>query len=196
MNKIILGILGVVVVLGVFGVSANNKLVRLNNEVEGQWAQVNTVLQRRFDSIDQAVGALKVSNKQELEAIKLITDARKIYTAASGDRDAQVAAVNNYNGALNGLLLSRGINGEAYANLKTPELIGGLMGGTNIEGNENRIAVERQRYNEKVKEFNNSIQVFPGSIFASFLGYKTKAYFELVDAAATKAPQIAPNLNF
>lgn len=196
MNKIILGILGVVVVALVWGVSVNNKLVIMNNEVDAQWAQVDTVLQRRFDSIGQAVGALKVSNKQELEAIKLITDARKIYTAASGDREAQVAAVNNYNGALNGLLLSRGVNGEAYANLKTPDLVGGLMGGTNIEGNENRIAVERQRYNDKVRDFNTAIQIFPGSIFANLLGYKAKTFFQITDASAKNAPQIAPDLKF
>ena len=66
MNKTILGILAAVVVLGIAAVHANNNLVRMNNDVDAQWAQVDTVLQRRFDSIDQAVGALKVSNKQEL----------------------------------------------------------------------------------------------------------------------------------
>jgi LemA protein len=195
-NKLILGILAVVVILAVGAMNKYNNLIVMSNGVDAQWAQVDSVLQRRFDSIDQAVGALKVSNKNELEAIKMITDARKIYTAASGDVPAQVAAVNNYNGALNGLLLSRGINGENYANLKTPELVGGLMGGTTIEGNENRINVERMRYNEKVQEFNTQISTFPGNILAGWFGFSKKTYFEITDQNAKNAPKIAPNLDF
>jgi LemA protein len=195
-NKIILGVLAVLVIFGFSMVGKYNNLVKMNNDVDTQWAQVNTVLQRRFDSIDQAVGALKISNKQELEAVKMITDARKIYTASSGDVPAQVAAVNNYNGALNGLLLSRGVNGEAYANLKTPELVGGLMGGTTVEGNENRISTERMRYNDMVNAFNTQIQIFPGNILAGWFGFTKKTLFELSDPNAANAPKIAPNLEF
>ncbi len=126
----------------------------------------------------------------------MITDARKIYTASSGDVPAQVAAVNNYNGALNGLLLSRGITGEGYPSLQTPQLVGGLMGGTTIEGNENRISVERMRYNDKVNEFNTSISTFPGNLLAGVFGFEKKAYFELVNEDAAQAPKIAPNLDF
>lgn len=195
-NKIILGILAVVVVAGFMTMNKYNSLIVMSNGVDAQWAQVDSVLQRRFDSIEQAVGGLKVANKNELEAIKMITDARKIYTASSGDVPAQVAAVNNYNGALNGLLLSRGITGEGYPSLQTPQLVGGLMGGTTIEGNENRINVERMRYNEKVQEFNNEVAVFPGNFLASMFGFTKKAYFEIQNEAAKNAPQIAPNLDF
>jgi LemA protein len=195
-NKIILGILAVVVLVGFGAMNKYNNLIKMSNAVDAQWAQVDSVLQRRFDSIDQAVGALKVSNKNELEAIKMITDARKIYTASSGDVPAQVAAVNNYNGALNGLLLSRGITGEGYPSLQTPQLVGGLMGGTSIEGNENRINVERMRYNEKVQEFNNEISIFPGNILAGWFGFSKKTYFEITDQNAKNAPKIAPNLEF
>ena len=94
-NKIILGILAIIVVAGFGAMNKYNTLVVMSNEVDGQWAQVDSVLQRRFDSIEQAVGGLKIANKNELEAIKMITDARKIYTASSGDVSAQVAAVNN-----------------------------------------------------------------------------------------------------
>lgn len=195
-NKIILGILGVVVLVGIIAVSKYNGLIVMQNDVEAQWAQVDSVLQRRFDSIEQAVGALKVSKATELEAIKMITDARKIYTAASGDREAQVAAVNNYNGALNGLLLSRGIVGEAYPALQTPTLVGGLIGGTTVEGNENRINVERMRYNEKVRDYNTAITTFPGNLTAKIFGFETKTYFELNSEEANNAPKIAPNLDF
>ncbi len=195
-NKIILGILAVVVIAGIGAMNKYNSLITMSNGVDAQWAQVDSVLQRRFDSIDQAVGALKVSNKNELEAIKMITDARKIYTASSGDVPAQVAAANNYNGALNGLLLSRGINGENYASMKTPELVGGLMGGTTIEGNENRINVERMRYNEMVRDFNTEVSTFPGNMLAGIFGFSKKTYFEITDPNAKNAPKIAPELNF
>jgi LemA protein len=195
-NKIILGVLAVLVLVAFGVVSKYNNLIKMANAADAQWAQVDSVLQRRFDSIEQAVGALKISNKNEQDALQKITDARRIYTAASGDVPAQVAAVNNYNGALNGLLLSRGIVGEAYPALQTPQLVGGLLGGTNIEGNENRINVERMRYNEMVRDFNNEISFFPGNFLASMFGFQKKIYFELTDQNAKNAPKIAPELNF
>lgn len=195
-NKLGLVILAVVVIGGIWGVSKYNSLMRMQNDVDAQWAQVDSVLQRRFDSIDQAVGALKISNKNEQDALQKITDARKIYTAASGDVPAQVAAVNNYNGALNGLLLSRGITGEGYPSLQTPTLVGGLMGGTSIEGNENRINVERMRYNEKVQDYNKEIITFPGNLIAKMFGFEKKTYFEIQDDSARNAPEIGKDLNF
>jgi LemA protein len=196
MNKIILSILAVVAVVAFMAIGKYNTLVTMDKEVSAQWANVDSVLQRRFDSIEQAVGGLKVSNKNELEAIRLITEARKIYTASSGDVPAQVAAVNNYNGALNGLLLSRGITGEGYPSLQTPTLVGGLIGGTTVEGNENRINVERMRYNEMVKDFNVAVSTFPANMFAKSFGFTEKAFFEIKDEAAKNAPKIAPNLEF
>lgn len=195
-NKIILGVLAVVVVFGFILMNKYNNLIVMSNGVDAQWAQVDSVLQRRFDSIEQAVGGLKIANKNELEAIKMITDARRIYTASSGDVPAQVAAVNNYNGALNGLLLSRGITGEGYPSLQTPTLVGGLMGGTTIEGNENRINVERMRYNENVQAFNSEVLTFPGNLIAAMFGFSKKAYFEVANKEAKNAPKIAPNLEF
>jgi LemA protein len=196
MNKILLGILAVVVVVAIGAVSKYNTLVKMDAEVKGQWANVDSVLQRRFDSIEQAIGGLKVSKKTELEAIKMITDARKIYTAAQGNTEAQVAAVNNYNGALNGLLLSRGIVGEAYPALQTPQLVGGLMGGVTIEGNENRVNIERMRYNEMVKDFNVAVSTFPGNLFAKTFGFTEKKFFEIANDESRNAPKVAPELSF
>lgn len=195
-NKITLSLVTIVALFAFTAVGKYNSLVKMNNAVDAQWAQVDSVLQRRFDSIDQAVGALKISNKNEQDALQKITDARKIYTASSGDVPAQVAAVNNYNGALNGLLLSRGITGENYPSLQTPQLVGGLMGGTNIEGNENRINVERMRYNEMVRDFNTEISTFPGNMLAGMFGFQKKTYFEITDQNVRNAPQIGKELNF
>jgi LemA protein len=195
MKKILIVVAIFVVVGGYIGVKYNS-LVKLNNNVDAAWAQVDNVLQRRFDSIDQAVGALKVSNKNELEAIKMVTDARKIYMAAQGDTEAQVAAANNYGGALNGLLLARSTVGENYPNLKTPDLVGGLIAGVTVEGNENRISVERGRFNEAVLNYNNAVTLFPGNLFAKMFGFEKKPFFNLVNADASSAPKIAPNLDF
>jgi LemA protein len=184
------------VLFALYILSGYNKLARAANEIDAQWAQVNTVLQRRFDAIEQSVGGLKISNKSEQDALQKITDARKIYTAAQGDTEGQVAAVNNYAGALNGLLLSRAAIGEQYPNLKTPELVGGLIQGVNVEGNENRIAVERQRYNEIVKSYNDMILTFPSSLTAKVFGFAKRSYFDLVNTEANQAPKIGEDLKF
>lgn len=195
-TKILIVVLGAIALLAFYAVSKYNTLAKANVEIDAQWANVDSVLQRRFDSIQQSVGAIKAANKNELEAIKLITDARKIYTAASGNTEAQVAAANNYGGALNGILLSRAAVGEAYPNLKTPELLGGLIGGTTVEGNENRINVERLRYNDKVRDYNANLVVFPSNLFASSFGFSKRTFFEIKNEEVKNAPQIAPNLEF
>jgi LemA protein len=116
--------------------------------------------------------------------------------AAQGDTEAQVAAANNYGGALNGLLLARSTVGENYPNLKTPDLVGGLIAGVTVEGNENRISVERGRFNEAVLNYNNAVTLFPGNLFAKMFGFEKKPFFNLVNAEASCAPKIAPNLDF
>ena len=187
---------GILIVVGAYIASKYNSLVTLTNNADAQWAQVDTVLQRRFDSINQAVGSIKAANKSEQDALQKVTDARKIYTAASGNVEAQVAAANNYGGALNGLLLTRATVQEGYPTLKTPELIGGLVSGVNIEGSENRISVERGRYNEIVKNYNNTVTVFPSNLFAKTFGFTKRSYFELVNTEAKQAPAIGQDLKF
>ena len=195
-TKIILAILGVVAIFAFWGVGEYNTLVKANNAIDAQWAQVDSVLQRRFDSIEQTVGGLKISNKNEQDALQKITDARKIYTAASGNSEAQVAAANNYAGALNGLILTRSAIGENYPNLKTPELVGGLISGVTVEGNENRINVERMRYNEMVRDYNTQVMIFPGNVLAKIFGFKERSYFEIASEESRQAPEIAPNIDF
>jgi LemA protein len=195
-TKTILIILFIIGILGYYVRSKYNTLALANNNIDAQWSNVDSVLQRRFDSIDQAIGGIKASNKAEQDALQKITDARKIYVAAQGNTEAQVASANNYAGALNGLLLSRAAIGEAYPNLKTPELLGGLVAGVTVEGNENRINVERLRYNEIVKNYNGEIITFPGNVLANILGFQKRNFFELNSNETRNAPKIAPNLEF
>lgn len=86
--------------------------------------------------------------------------------------------------------------GENYPNLKTPDLVGGLVAGVNIEGNENRITVERQRYNDLVRDYNTTLSKFPTNVMARIFGFAKRSYFELVNTQAAQAPAIAPNLDF
>lgn len=186
----------ILTVIVVYGVSQYNTLVIATTSIDAQRAQVDSVLQRRFDAINQAIGSLKISNKSEQDALQKITDARKIYMAAAGDTEAQVAQANNYAGALNGLLLARSTIGEQYPNLKTPDLVGWLIEWVNIEGNENRINVERMRYNDLVKDYNIAIMKIPWVVFAKIFGFNERSYFELANAEATQAPAIGQNLEF
>lgn len=186
----------VLVLLAIYPISQYNSLIVSSNAIDAQRAQVDSVLQRRFDAINQAIWGLKVSNKSEQEALQKITDARKIYTAAQGDTEAQVAQANNYAGALNGLLLSRSMIGESYPNLKTPDLVWWLIGWVNIEGNENRINVERQRYNDLVRDYNTTLSQFPTNLISKLFGFSKKSYFELVNDEAKQAPSIASDLKF
>ena len=186
----------VLVLLAIYPISQYNSLIVSSNAIDAQRAQVDSVLQRRFDAINQAIWGLKVSNKSEQEALQKITDARKIYTAAQGDTEAQVAQANNYAGALNGLLLSRSMIGENYPNLKTPDLVWWLIGWVNIEGNENRINVERQRYNDLVRDYNTTLSQFPTNLISKLFGFSKKSYFELVNDEAKQAPSIASDLKF
>lgn len=194
--KNLLIIVAIFVLLLIYPISQYNHLVTISNAIDAQRAQVDSVLQRRFDAINQAIGGLKVSNKSEQDALQKITDARKIYTASQWNTEAQVAQANNYAGALNGLLLSRSMIGENYPNLKTPDLVGGLVAGVNIEGNENRITVERQRYNDLVRDYNTTLSKFPTNVMARIFGFAKRSYFELVNTQAAQAPAIAPNLDF
>lgn len=196
MKKSYLIWLAAIVLVALYSVGQYNSLVTLSTDIDGQWAQVDSVLQRRFDAVNQAIGGLKISNKSEQDALQKITDARKIYTAAKGDTEAQVAQANNYAGALNGLILTRSTIGEQYPNLKTPDLVGGLIEWVNVEGNENRINVERMRYNDLVKEYNLAIMKIPGVLFAKMFGFDKKSYFELANAEATQAPKIGEDLEF
>lgn len=195
-SKTLLVILALAVVVISYGVGKYNSLTKANLAVDTQWAQVDSVLQRRFDSIEQTIGGLKISNKNEQDALQKITDARKIYTAAQGNSEAQVAAANNYAGALNGLILTRSAIGENYPNLKTPELVGGLISGVTVEGNENRINVERMRYNEMVQAYNLEVLTFPGNLLAKMFGFAKRSPFEVSSEETRNAPKVAPNLDF
>jgi LemA protein len=178
---IILGVLGViaflVIAVGVWAVSANNQLVTLQENTRSTWAQVETVLQRRFDLIPNLVSTVKGYAAHEKEILEETTRLRSQWGAAkSVDEKAKAA------GELEGTLARLLVVAEQYPDLKANQNFRDLQ--FELAGTENRISVERQRYNDAVRAYNTRVRSFPTSIVASFGGFQpSDAYFEAAPAA-------------
>jgi LemA protein len=186
--KIVLVIVGVLVLfgLGIFtwATGSYNGLVKENESVKGSWAQVDVALQRRADLIPNLVETVKGFAKQEQAVIKEVTDAR---AALGGARNPQekIQANSQLDGALSRLLVVV----ENYPQLKSNENFLRLQ--DELAGTENRIAVERRKYNETVQKYNTDIALFPTNIAASLFGFqRNDAYFK-TEAGARNAPKVA-----
>lgn len=181
-SKVIIGIVVVVVLFVAFFAGTYNSLISKAEEVDAQWAVVESKLQRRFDLIPNLVESVKGTMKQEQEVFGRIADARA-KMAGARTTEEQVAASNELEGALSRLLVVM----ENYPQLRSAENVNRLM--DELAGTENRISVERDRYNALVKEYNRSIKTFPRNIIAGMMGFEEKIYFEAVEGAET-APQV------
>lgn len=182
---VILGAIGVVILLIVgYLWSTYNSLITLNEAVDNQWAQVETQYQRRFDLIPNLVEAVKGSMSQEQKVFGDIADARTRY-AGAGTTNEKVDAANQMEGALARLLVVM----ENYPDLKSNENVKNLM--TQLEGTENRVSVERKRFNDNVRDFNITIKRFPANMIAGMLGFSERDYFQ-----ATEGAETAPKVDF
>jgi LemA protein len=159
-----------------------NKFVSQEEAVKAQWAQVQNQLQRRNDLIPNLVETVKGYATHEESVFKEIADARSKLLAAKSPEET-IAAANQQTSALGRLLAVV----ENYPNLKANEQFNGLM--DELSGTENRIAVERQRYNERVQEYNTSRRQFPANITAKIFSFKDYPFFE-APPAATQAPKV------
>ena len=181
---IVLGIvvLLVVMLVGVY-VGNYNKLVTLSESINGQWAQVENQLQRRNDLIPNLVKTVKGYVKHEKEVFTHIADARAKLAGAK-TIDEKIKANQNLDSALSRLLVVV----ENYPILKANENFIRLQ--DELAGTENRIAVERMRYNDVVRGYNILIKRFPSNIVASFTGFEKKdAYFKS-EEIAKEVPKI------
>jgi LemA protein len=191
-GKGLIAVIVVVVVLGLiafifFGqyVSTKNTLVQKNEAVKAAWSQVDIVLQRRADLIPNLVETVKGYAQQEQTVFGDIAKARSALLSA-GTPQEKIAANGQLDGALGRLLLVV----ENYPQLKSNENFLRLQ--DELAGTENRIAVERKRYNDTLQDYNTYIQQFPQSIFAGWAGFKpNEAYFQ-----ASEASRQAPKVNF
>ena len=175
----------VVIVLAFGGkfVSSRNELAREREAVNAQWSQVDVVLQRRADLIPNLVATVKGIAQHETEVFKDIADAR---AALVGGRTPQekIQANQQLDGALARLL----VIAENYPQLRSNENFLRLQ--DEIAGTENRIAVERRKYNEALQRYNTSISLFPDNIVASLSGFtRNDAYFKTEPGART-APKV------
>lgn len=197
MKKIISKILPVIVAVIAMSslTSCNyNSLVEKEQTVDQSWAQVENQYQRRADLIPNLVSTVKGYAEHESETFENVTKARagltEAYNAAEGIENPQ-ANIQQYQEAQSKLkgALDIYVNAvrEAYPDLKANQNFINLQ--TQLEGTENRIATERQRYTEAVKEYNASIKKFPTVIYAGWFGFKEKEQFK-AEAGANKAPKV------
>lgn len=170
---------------GCFVYGSYNKAIGLDEKVKQSWAQIESQLQRRFDLVDNLVETVKGYAAQEKDIFLGVAEARKAYftAAQSGSVDDKVNAATGVERALSRLLVLQ----EKYPELKSNELFMKLQ--DSIEGTENRLAVERQRFNESVGDLNTFVRGMWGRIAARFAGVKEAAYFK-VDEAAKAAPKV------
>src|SRR6202049_4360194 len=161
-----------------------NKFVGQEEAIKAQWAQVENQLQRRNDLIPNLVETVKGYAAHEEGVFKEIADSRSRLLSAKSP-DETIAAANQQTSALGRLLLIV----ENYPNLKANEQFNGLM--DELSGTENRIAVERMRYNERVQEYDTARRQFPANLTAKVFGFKEYPFF----AAPPEAKQV-PKVNF
>jgi LemA protein len=159
-----------------------NKFVGQEETIKSQWAQVENQLQRRNDLIPNLVETVKGYATHEESVFKDIADARAQLLAAKSPEET-IAAANRQTGALGRLLAVV----ENYPNLKANEQFNRLM--DELAGTENRIAVERMRYNEKIQEYDAARRQFPGNLTAKMFGFKEYPYFQ-APPEATQAPKV------
>ena len=160
-----------------------NRLVVLNESVDSSWAQVENVMQRRYDLIPNLVNTVKGYAKHEKEVLEEVTRMRSQWGAAQTP-GAKLNASQGLEGAISRLL----VVAEQYPNLKADENFLRLQ--DELSGTENRIAVERMRYNDMVKSYNIQMRSFPSNIVAGMFHFTKKdAYFEAVPTAK-EAPKV------
>jgi LemA protein len=200
----LIGCIGIVVValliFVAYGVGVYNRLVGLDEGVKSSWAQVENAYQRRFDLIPNLVRTVQGAANFEKSTLEAVVNARaRVGQVSVGggppgtvDPTADPAAFAQFEQAQQGLssALSRLlVVVERYPELKANQNFLELQ--SQLEGTENRIAVERRRYNEVAQGFNATVRRFPANIIAGFTGFKPKAYFQSVPGA-----QQAPEVNF
>lgn len=177
-------VLGVMVLVGIGGMvmvggclySGYNRAVGLDEGVKSAWAQVESQLQRRYEMLPNLVETVKGVAAQEQDVFLGIAKAREAYFQARTTGDKAQAA-GSFESALSRLLVLR----ETYPELKSNENFLKLQ--DSLEGTENRLAVERMRYNEKVKELNVFIRSLLGRVYASMAGVSAAEYFEITEEA-------------
>jgi len=181
--KVLLVIVGIAVVIGGVCVSGYNSLVNFDESINAAWSQIDNVLQRRNDLIPNLVNTVKGYAKHEKDIFENVANAR---AALAGARtiDEKVKASTGLDSALGRLIAIA----ENYPQLKADENFRALM--DELAGTENRISVERRKYNEVVQAYNITVRRFPSNIIAGMAGFKIKEVYFKADEKAKEVPQV------
>src|ERR1051326_915837 len=192
----VLGVLGlIVVIIVVMAAGGYNRLVGLSQNVDKQWAQVQNVYQRRADLIPNLVSTVSGAANFEKSTLTEVTSARasvgqvKISPSHAPDNPAKLAEFDRAQSQLSSALSRLLVVVERYPELKAPENFKELQ--AQLEGTENRISVERGRFNEAVQSYNAAVKSFPALLFARTLGFTEKPYF-----TATPGAEVPPKVQF
>ena len=177
-------ILVVLVLLVLFVIGIYNALVRLRNQVDNAWSQIDVQLKRRHDLIPNLVETAKGYMKHERETFEAITQARSQAMGAKTVSEASKAE-----GALGEALSKFMLVVENYPDLKANQNFLSLQ--EELTGTENRIAFARQNYNDQVLSFNNKIQMFPSNIVAGIFSFVKRDFFEIEVAAEREVPKVS-----
>ena len=180
---IVLGVIAAIVIVGVmYGVGQYNQVVAMDEQVKSQWAQVENQLKRRYDLIPNLVETVKGYARHEKELFENIANARTKYFQANTVKD-KIQSSQQLEGFLSRLLVLR----ETYPQLKANENFLKLQ--DSLEGTENRISVERKRYNDDVRTLNTYRRSVFGRFFASLAGVNEAQYYEIPEAEK-EAPKV------
>lgn len=169
-----------------------NGFVEKEEKVKSQWAQVENAYQRRSDLIPNLVNTVKGYANFEKSTLEAVVSARASATSVKIDASKlsqeQIEAFDKAQSGLSGALSRLLMVSENYPELKANQNFLELQ--SQLEGTENRISVERNKFNEYVKEYNTSIKKFPGMVEAKMFGFSEKAYFKATTPGAEKAPEV------
>ena len=182
---IALGIIGGLIVLTIFFViGVYNSLVRLRNQVDNSWSQIDVQLKRRHDLIPNLVETAKGYMEHERGTFEAITEARSKAMGASNVADSAKAE-----GALGEALSKFMLVVENYPELKANQNFLAIQ--EELTSTENKISFARQSYNDQVLGFNNKIQMFPSNIIAGMFAFTARDFFEIEDAAEREVPKVS-----
>lgn len=186
---VVLIVVAIFVIIGllVFGsyISARNQMVTKNEQVKQTWSQVEVVMQRRADLIPNLVATVQGFAAHETTVFADIANARAALLGARGNPKGEIAANGQLDGALGRLLAIS----ENYPQLRSNQNFLQLQ--DELAGTENRIAVERRRYNQSLQDYNTFIGLFPNSIWAGIAGYKRNNDYFNASPAAQQVPKVA-----
>jgi LemA protein len=178
-------------IVGVLAVGSYNSVVTLGQGVDAQWANVESAYQRRADLIPNLVSTVQGSAAFEKSTLEAVTAARASVGQArvNPGNATELAEFERAQGALSSALSRLLVVSEQYPDLKASAGFRDLQ--VQLEGTENRISVERNRFNERAQAYNTAILRFPGRLFAGIFGFQEKPYFR-----STAGAERAPSVNF